>query len=95
MANEMCTKGSGLDSGSIQFAYVYSCRCVTGMKHFKYNLRLQKKLQFHFIKVAVGPKRSTNRNLKEIITIECARTVILQLLWPLGISKLAKRELIQ
>ena len=28
------------------------------------------------IKVAVGPKRSTNRNLKEIIAIECTKTVI-------------------
>ena len=47
------------------------------------------------IKVAVGPKRSTNRNLKEIIAIECRKTVIFQLLRPLDISKLAKRELIQ
>ena len=47
-----------------------------------------------FIKVAVGPKRSTNRNLKEIITIECTKTVIFQLLRPLDISKLAKIELI-
>ena len=47
------------------------------------------------VKVAVGPKRSTNRNLKEIITIECTKTVIFQLLRPLDISKLAKRELIQ
>ena len=46
------------------------------------------------IKVAVGPKRSTNRNLKKIISIECTKTVIFQLLWSLGISKLAKRELI-
>ena len=47
------------------------------------------------IKVAVGLKRSTNRNLKEIITIECTKTVIFQLLRPLGISKLATRELIK
>ena len=47
---------------------------------------------FVVIKVAVGPKQSTNRNLKEIITIECTKTVILQLLWPLDISKLAERE---
>ena len=47
------------------------------------------------IKVAVGPKRSTNRNLKQIITIDCTKTVIFQLLRPLDISKLAKRELIQ
>ena len=40
-------------------------------------------------------KRSTNRNLKQIITIECTKSVIFQLLRPLGISKLAKRELIQ
>ena len=47
------------------------------------------------IKVKVGPKRSTNRNLKQIITIECTKTVIFQFLRPLVISKLAKRELIQ
>ena len=47
------------------------------------------------IKVAIGPKRSTNRNLKQIITIECTKTVIFQLLRPLDISKLVKRELIQ
>ena len=47
------------------------------------------------LKVAVGPKRSTNRNLKEIIAIECTKTVIFQVLRPLSISKLAKRELIQ
>ena len=46
-------------------------------------------------KVVVGPKRSTNRNLKEIITIECTKTVIFQLLRPLDTSKLATRELIQ
>ena len=46
-------------------------------------------------KVAVGPKRSTNRNLKQIITIECTKTVIFQLLRPLDISKFAKRELTQ
>ena len=34
------------------------------------------------VKVAVGPKRSTNRNLKQIITIECTKTVIIQLLRP-------------
>ena len=42
------------------------------------------------IKVAVGP---TNRNLK-IITIECTKTVIFQILRHLGISKLATRKLI-
>ena len=47
------------------------------------------------LKVADGPKRSTNRNLKKIITIEYTKTVIFQLLWPLDISILAKRELIQ
>ena len=47
------------------------------------------------IKVAVGPKRSTNRNFKHIITIECTKTVIFQLLRPLDLSKLAKRVLIQ
>ena len=49
------------------------------------------------IKVTVGPEGSTNRNLKQIITIEfeCTEIVIFQLLRPLGISKLAKRELIQ
>ena len=46
-------------------------------------------------KVAVGPKWSTNRNLKQIITIECTKTVIFQLLQPLDIPKLVKRELIQ
>ena len=29
-----------------------------------------------FFKVAVGPKRSTNKNLKQIITIECTKTYI-------------------
>ena len=33
---------------------------------------------WELLKVAVGPKRSTNRNLKEIITIECSKTVIFQ-----------------
>ena len=56
---------------------------------------LTKKECWHALKVAVGPKPSTNRNLKEIITIECTKIVIFQLLRPLGISKLAKRELIQ
>ena len=51
--------------------------------------------QFGMFKVAVGPKRSTNRNLKQIIAIECTKTVILQLLRPLDISKLSKRELIE
>ena len=48
-------------------------------------------------KVAVEPKQSTNRNLKEIITrpIKCMKTVIFHLLQSLDISKLAKRELIQ
>ena len=46
-------------------------------------------------KVAVGPKRSTNRNVKEISTIECTKTVIFQLLRPIDISKLAEIELIQ
>ena len=32
------------------------------------------------LKVAVGPTQSTNRNLKEIITTECTKTVIFQLL---------------
>ena len=39
-------------------------------------------LDFASLKVAVGPKRSTNRNLKEIITIKCTKTVIFQLLRP-------------
>ena len=39
---------------------------------------------------AVGPKRSTNRSLKQIITIECTKTVIFQLLRHLDISKLEK-----
>ena len=47
------------------------------------------------VKVAVEPERSTNRNLKQIIMIECTKTVIFQLLRHLDISKLAKRELIQ
>ena len=40
------------------------------------------------LKAVVGPKQSTNRNLKQIITIECTKTVIFQLLRPLDISKL-------
>ena len=44
------------------------------------------------LKVAVGPKRSTNRNLKQIIT---TKTVIFHLLRPPDISKFAKIELIQ
>ena len=51
--------------------------------------------EYGFIKVEVGPKRSTKRNLKQIITIECTKTVIFQLLRPPDISKLAKRVLIQ
>ena len=47
------------------------------------------------VKVAVGPNLSTNRNLKQIITTECTETTIFQLLWPLDISKLLERELIQ
>ena len=43
------------------------------------------------LKVAVGHKRSTNRNLKQVITIQCTKTVIFQLLRALNISKLAKR----
>ena len=39
--------------------------------------------------------QKTNRNLKQISTIECTETVIFQLLQPLDISKLAKKELIQ
>ena len=50
---------------------------------------------FIMLKVAVGPKRSTKRNLKQIVTIECTKTVIFQLLRPVDISKLAKRELVQ
>ena len=46
-------------------------------------------------KVAVRPKRSTNRNVKQIITIKCTRTVVFQLLRPLDVVKLAKRELIR
>ena len=49
----------------------------------------------HYLKVGVGPKRSTNRNLKQIIAIECTKTVKFQILRPLDISKLAKREHIQ
>ena len=47
-------------------------------------------------KVTVGPKRSTNRNLKEIITrpIKCMKTVIFHFLRPQVISQLAKREMI-
>ena len=33
--------------------------------------------------------------MKQIIAIECTKTVIFQLLQPLDISKLAKRELMQ
>ena len=32
------------------------------------------------------------RNLKQIITTECTKTAIFQLLWPLDISKLVERE---
>ena len=45
-------------------------------------------------KVAVEPNLSTNKNLKEIITTECTKTAIFQLLWPLDVSKLVERELI-
>ena len=44
------------------------------------------------IKVVVGCKQSTNRNMKQIITTKCTKTVIFQLLQALDISKLAKRE---
>ena len=51
-----------------------------------------------YIKVAVGSKRSTNRSLKQVITIECTKALyenIFQLLMPLDISKLAERGRIQ
>ena len=44
------------------------------------------------MKVAVRPKRSTNRNVKQIISIECTKTVIFQLLPPLDISKFGKER---
>ena len=40
-------------------------------------------------KVAVGPNLLTNRNLKQNITIECTKTAIFQLLWPVDFSKRA------
>ena len=46
----------------------------------------------HDFKVAVGPNLSTKRNLKQIISTECTKTVIFQLLWPLDNSKLVERE---
>ena len=66
----------------------------------KCHLSLPNLEQIHYFKYlsiefAVGPKRSTNRTLKQIITIECTKTVIFRLLRPLDISKLAKGELIQ
>ena len=47
------------------------------------------------VKVAVGPKQSTDRTLKQIITIDCMKTVVFQLLQHLDISKLAKRGFMQ
>ena len=47
-----------------------------------------------YVKVAVGPNLSTKRNPKQIITTECAKTAIFQLIWPLDISKLVERELV-
>ena len=45
------------------------------------------------IKVAVGPKRSANRNLKQIITIDCTKTGIFQLLRPQTSQNLQKESL--
>ena len=42
----------------------------------------------------VGTKQLTNRNLKQIITINCMKTVIFQVLKPLDISKLIERAII-
>ena len=53
----------------------------------------QKRIISTSIKVVVGPKRLTNRNLKQIITIQCTKTVKFQLLRPLDISKLVERGL--
>ena len=50
---------------------------------------------FVFFKVAVGPKPWTNRNLKQIITTDCTKAAIFQLLLPLDISKLVERQLTQ
>ena len=43
----------------------------------------------YIIKIAVGPKRSTNKNLKQIITI---KTVIFQLLRPPTHLKIGKER---
>ena len=51
--------------------------------------------ELSYLKVAVGPNLLTNRNLKQIITSECTKTAIFQLLWPLDTSKLVEREFIQ
>ena len=69
--------------------------CEQQYTHGSCYISLFKFKSFDQFKVTVGPKRSTNRNLKEIISIECTKTVIFQLLRPLDILKLAKRELIQ
>ena len=42
------------------------------------------------IKVAVGPNLSTKRNLKQVITTECTKTAISELLWLLDISKIGR-----
>ena len=47
------------------------------------------------LKVAVGPKPWTNRNLKQTISTDCRKTAIFQLLLPLDISKLVGRQLTQ
>ena len=53
---------------------------------FYYHKRLihffVKRITIEDFKVAVGPKRSTNRNLKQIITTECTKAAIFQLLRP-------------
>ena len=46
-------------------------------------------------KVAVGPKLWTNINLKQIITTDCTKTALFQLLLPLDMSKLIERQLTQ
>ena len=47
------------------------------------------------LRLRLGLSSRQTENLKQIITIKCTKTVIFQLLRPLDISKLAKREFIQ
>ena len=51
--------------------------------------------RFTAVKVAVVPNPWISRNLKQLITTDCMKTAMFQLLLSLDISKLAQRQLTQ